>query len=102
MNIDPTTGLPELPENMRWEVKEFDTDFPLEVCLQRKMGFLWFDVCSRLARHGTSQSILDAAIRTLEAWQGRNQRRVERDRAVEKFAGTYPPKSLTSGEDHDE
>ena len=96
-DIDPNTGLPELPKRQYFKIVKWNLHYDLEVKLiERVWGFIPVVRGSGLAM-SNHQSIVAAArdamrIRNHEAYLRAN--RAARQAEMNKFVGKYPPKRL--------
>lgn len=100
MDIDPNTGLPELPPGHFWRITE-DWLF-WEIKIKRRRGWLTFTVSSgTIHRHedpgwtiysATFEEYLQGAARDL------HHKTFRAPAIASKYLGDYPPKSLNTKE----
>lgn len=91
MNIDETTGLPELPEGYFWRIKK--DIYPFAQVQIRKQGrfFSYKKYSSPLYRSSLEypRAIVKTAEYAIESWQRQNKILGDND-----VYGDYPPKKL--------
>lgn len=95
MNIDTETGLPELPEGMRWKVASHRDPFygSGQTCIYLQASYhsifgktKWYDYMSDSIVKVDATGIWHAAQRVMERWNDEIEKK--------RFLGVYPPKSL--------
>jgi hypothetical protein len=93
--IDPSTGLPEVPEGFFWKISYAYTPGAFRITLRKKL----FGPFSQEVKFGimypplTDDEIIETAEWVLGEWEDEKDR-VAAEYESSKYIGTYPPKNL--------